>query len=297
LPVPWPAACVMAASAPRVPPAPGLSRRRVTVEMLQEWIDNEILQHMELVVPVAYGAHAVVSDPVVLPDGCGTLLQMLQKLGYRLDSQCHWEVLGFHVLEGPDPTVGTITARSRSALGLLSLAMTDWPEADQRIAMQTAASLRAAADKCLLDLGAMLRARKQVKPQRLPLWREVDTSAIPLLRTHLQCEALEILTQWSNVNGTAGPEFDSVPRAREIAAMAEKGNQRVWGQLAKREVAMWAPGDPNALTRFLASYLRLVDPELCPKALALVLPLPLHPGRSSVRSILDTWFSPILAEK
>ena len=96
----------------RVPPAPGLARRRITVEMLQEFVEGEILQHMPLMIPAVYDDHSTVTDPIALPESFSTLQLLLRKLSYRLDSPSHWDVLGFAALEGPDPTVGAISARS-----------------------------------------------------------------------------------------------------------------------------------------------------------------------------------------
>ena len=115
---------------------------------------------------------------------------------------------------------------------------------------------------------------------------------------HAQKESADdlLLTQWSNILGSSLPPR-RIQETREVAALAEKGDPKVWEQLRGKAVTMWAPTSGNALTRLLSALLRLAGSQDSPTSVRFVVPFQLQPGSASPETIMDLWWSPLLGEK
>ncbi|CAK0903838.1 unnamed protein product, partial [Prorocentrum cordatum] len=92
----------------------------------------------------------------------------------------------------------------------------------------------------------------------------------------------------AKVNDAAATCVSALP-----VALAQRRRLKVTG----RQVALWAPTDQNALTRFLSQFMRRTAAAERPAALYLLAPVPLQAGMGTLETVLDLWHSPLLSGK
>ena len=80
------------------------------MQLFREWVEDEVVQHMNFVHASAV-VSADVSLPVELPSSFPDLCALLGKLGFQVASDDHWALLGLDRVEGPDPSEALIGAR------------------------------------------------------------------------------------------------------------------------------------------------------------------------------------------
>ncbi|CAK0844343.1 unnamed protein product, partial [Prorocentrum cordatum] len=90
---------------------------------------------------------------------------------------------------------------------------------------------------------------------------------------------------WSDVLRVRDPSLRDPKASRELAALAEKGNEALWDTLAGQTVARWTPSDNNSLTRLLSSYLRRSSNSSLPVSLVMVSTMPMMNGFNNVTNI------------
>ena len=135
----------------------------------------------------------------------------------------------------------------------------------------------------LEQLGAVLEERTKYKCPTLPLWKELGPIALQFLADQIMVPHEVALTQWSQLLGGEVPE-EQLRWARTAAEFMEKGNDGIFELLAGKHITMWAPVEYNALTRFMASYMKKPTEQL-PLILRLLVPIPILPGMDSVEKL------------
>ena len=85
-------------------------------------------------------------------------------------------------------------------------------------------------------------------------------------------------------------------KTREIATIAERGNDKVWGKTVGGNIVMWVPMDGNAISRCCTSLLRR-GPDSRPSSIRLVAQIPLLPGMQSVEKVTDLWWNALVGDK
>ncbi|CAK0884222.1 unnamed protein product, partial [Prorocentrum cordatum] len=138
-PAPVPAAAPADAVGP-----PGLEGRSPREILLQNWVDNEVLHHFELVhssLP-ASDAHGPQSIPVKLPQDYSELVSILTRLGYNVS------VISLSSAQG-------------------------WLQDDAAKARTLLDAFIAAAPRCEEALPMIFKERWKIKPDRLCLYREL----------------------------------------------------------------------------------------------------------------------------
>ena len=315
-----PVADLFLAAAPVVFPPPGLAPPaaaaasgstvavvtptvRLPGELLREFVEREVLQHLDLVragqLIVPAPAQLIVDYPTDWP----ALQRIFERLAYDVDTQDPWRRLGLAMYEGPDPTPEMLAARARTARLLGSLATpATWAADDLNRVAHFIESLDCAVRHCQDELPAIQKARRKLKVGRLPLHKELGEAACQLLRESAPGDDELLYTQWSDVLGvvkTLQPDTATqVLRAtRDINTLSEKGDASFWQHAAGRRIVVWAPSDTNALARCLAAGLRIADATQRPLSVRMVAPVPLLPGMSSISGVMDLWWHPLLGAK
>jgi len=210
----------------------------------------------------------------------------------------HWIMLGFAMYDGPDPSETLIGARARTANYLCGLAaQSTWTEADRAKANDTADKARSAAVRCEKELKDVLRERRKLKCGKLPLWKELGADALEFLKSSAPSRVELPITQWSKILNPGSLSHIKLVHVRELANLAEKGDEKIWDRLQGKDVLLWAPSDNNALARILAALLRRAGSDRRPTALRMIAPVPLLAGMNTAESITDLWWHPLLSEK
>lgn len=278
------------------PTAPTIALRQL---LFGEWVEQEVLAHFALIQAGASGDVAVRDAPVALPTNWASLQMILGKLAYATGDTDPWRQLGLARFEGPLPSEQLIAARLRTAAMLCDMALASpMPDAERLRAQASVEGFRAAAATCEQELLGVLAERRKLRMPSLPLWKELGTAAVDLLRSTAGSGAPEaLLTQWSSILPGAASSATDVDEARRLSELCEKGDAKVWGQLKGRAVVAWAPGDAGSLARLLSSLLRIASPEQRPSSLRLVAPVGLISGMSNVVGVTDLWSHPLLGDK
>lgn len=275
---------------------------RITLEgnLLREFIEAEVLQHFELIQAISEepGARQAAQLAIQVPQSWADMQLLFKKLAYDPVTSDPWRRLGLAMMSGKDPTPMIIAARVRTARLLHGLAgRGGWSQLDVQAAADFMAKIEEASTHCEAELPSLLKERKKLKVPQLPLHKELGEAAISVLN-HPPADGgqLYLLTQWSNLFRQPCFTEEIVTAARGIGALAEKGDSRLWEWAQGKHVVLWAPEDHNALTRCLASFLRL-GPDQRPRSCRLVTTVGLLPGMTDFARIADLWWHPLLAEK
>ena len=269
------------------------------VKLLREFIEGEILQHIDLVQAAVASNGSLDNFTVEYPDSWQALKALYDKLAYDTTTTDPWKRLGFAMLAGGDPSPTSIAARERSALLLGSLAQqSSWTASDKKLASDFAEKVSEAARQCEDELPGVLRQRRKLKIGKLPLFKELGPQALQLFYhpSLPQDRQALMLTQWSNIFQQSEVSEGVVTTSRNIAALAEKGDEKLWDWCEGKHVTLWAPEDSNALTRCLAALLRR-PPDHRPLSTKFIAPVQLLPGMASVNSITDVWWHPLLGDR
>ena len=270
----------------------------VKEESLMNFVEQEILQYFPLVnAQISSGALGTdIGVGITYPKTWKDLQGILVKMGYGRHSDEPWQLLGMARLDGPDPTLVDISHRARTVELLCGLSKhTTWTEDDRKEAMQFVQKVMEAKASCEDDFPGVLRQRKKLKVPKLPLYKELGEMGYQFIKDQVPADTI-IATQWSDVLGTAAVDGPTIQKIRDLAALAEKGDEKFWKEAAGSRVVIWAPEDGNSLTRLLAQYLRS-SAELRPSSIHFIVPLPTQTGMNSVENITDLWGSPLLGER
>ncbi|CAK0910358.1 unnamed protein product, partial [Prorocentrum cordatum] len=290
-------AAVDAVAAGTVTPNPASIPLLLRGQVFQQWLDQEVLHHFELVQACALAAASPAALAVEYPCNWAALHTILKKLGYAEAAPDPWQSLGFARNDGPEPSAQSVAARARTAIQLCELSRkANWSEADRAKAEAALQHFSAASDTCTTELPDVLRESRRVRTGKLPLWKEVGKEALEMLRQCAGGQDVWFLTQWSSILSSPQPGAWDVHSTRAAATLLEKGDENIWEQLADKHVVAWIPEDPNATSRCRASLLRRVAAGQKPASLKLIAPLPLFLGAHKVGTILDNWWSPLLGE-
>ena len=149
---------------------------------------------------------------------------------------------------------------------------------------------------CEGQLADVRRARRQLRPDKLPLWKELGADALQAVRDTPGAQQAMLTTQWSQVCDPLGDYGATVAEQRRIADLAERGDEKFLLETRGRHVVAWAPKDTNAIHRLAVHLLRGRDDEV-PKELIFVTPLPYLPGACTTSHYFDLWWSPLLSEQ
>jgi len=266
--------------------------------MLSQFVNNEILTHLPLI-QAAVGVHPQdASAALQFPQDWAGLRGILHKLAFDVDAADIWRRLGLAALDGPAPSAAVIGSRVRLGKLICDMALkTGWADDCKRAARAAGDSLQAAAEACTADLDSVLAARRRYNIWKLPLHKELGAKALRLLRRDAIGGAEDVLTQWSNIAALGDVSADSVAITRRLAGLAEKGDPRLWDELAGRRVVLWAPTDSGALGRLLSAFLKRADPQNRPLTLRLSAPIALFPGMATLAQVEALWWHPLLSQK
>ena len=117
------------------------------------------------------------------------------------------------------------------------------------------------------------------------MWKELGADALEFLQSSAPSGVELPITQWSKILNPASLSDIELVQVRELANLAEKGDEKIWDRLQGKDVLLWAPSDNNALTRILAALLRRAGSDRTPTALRMIAPVPLLAGMNTVESI------------
>eukprot|EP00959_Pyramimonas_sp_CCMP1952_P307124 6427809-Pyramimonas_sp.AAC.1 len=84
---------------------------------------------------------------------------------------------------------------------------------------------------------------------------------------------------------------------RQCAGFAEKGDWSLREKLIGQDIVLWAPRDPDALTRLLAQFLRRAHLDQQPGIVVLIAPLGLHVGMGAAQGLAHLWCAPLFVDK
>ncbi|CAK0789337.1 unnamed protein product, partial [Prorocentrum cordatum] len=174
----------------------------------------------------------------------------------------------------------------------------DWNGADRQQAQEALRKVSQAAADCEKEPPAVLTERRRLKPAKLPNWKGLGKGALDLVRENSILPEVIMLTHWSNLlQATPAPET-TLPLARAFASIPENRGDRMWDLVNGKQVCMWAPKDPSALSRCLASFMRRAPEDQRPASLQVLAIFPCEKGTHSVGNIADLWsFPPFLSER
>ena len=279
------------------PAASGDHLIQVSLGDLRQFLEEDTLRHFDLVRSAVQQDPQAAAVAVVQPARMRDLEQQLRRQGYRVDARDPWALLGFSPLCGSEPTEGDITSRARSASLLLSLAEGGgWSMDDVEAARRMQSAVQRAAALCAAGLPEVRRARRQLKPDKLPRWKELGEDAVQAVLATPGAEGSTFVTQWSQVLAPLGPHAAIVDKHRRVSDLLEKGDGRFLAETRGGQVVAWAPAEAGSLSRILASFLRQ-DPADGPTALLFIVPLPAYPGARTVEHFTDLWTHPLLSKK
>ncbi|CAK0868094.1 unnamed protein product, partial [Prorocentrum cordatum] len=141
-----------------------------------ELIEHQVMPHLEII-----NARAALGNFPVVPSEMKT----------RSDFQ------------GPDLELGTLESRVRFAKLIGSTIDTaTWSTTDTQEARNDVAGITQVADQCVLSMDSWKAERKKLRASKLPLWMELGTQALDLLRRTAPHQSDILLTQWSNIFAT-----------------------------------------------------------------------------------------------
>jgi len=226
----------------------------ISVQVLTDFIEQEILQHFDLVQAVQATRREPDALAIVYPRTWKDLSRILKKMAYDPWTQDVWKKLGFAMFEGDTPTKSRILARARTGVMLCRLAdKASWSQGCRDQASEACALLEAAGRDCCVELPSCLAARKLHKLDKnvLPLFKELGAKALEHVRSSSEFGEEVVLTQWSDVlqSGAATPEL--MQQARSLATQLEKGSIAGLEAYAGQSLVAWMPADNNAATRVL----------------------------------------------
>ena len=276
--------------------APAAGPPLVPWEAIQELLEDGILRDLELVQGGAATASALRAVGG-LPSGWLELRGLMEKMAFHLQASDPWAMLGFGPLVGPEPTELGVVSRVRLGMLLLDLGnATTWSAADTASAQAAMVQLAAAGKSCEEGFAAMRAARRQLRPDRLPRWKELGTAAVQAIHAlpHLPGPPPALLTQWSQVLRPCADFQPEVAYQRRLSDLLEKGDPRFLAETQGRSWVAWAPADTGALNRLMAQLLRAAS---APAELLLLAPLPSFPGVATVEQYCDLWHHPLLGER
>jgi len=264
---------------------------------LQLFLEADTLRHFDLIRAAAALEPLVAQAAVSLPGSMQDLVRLLRKQGYRLDARDPWTILGLSPLAGQEPTEMGIAARARTAALLLSLVEgTTWTPEDQEAARRARSIVATATEQCEAGLAEARRARRQLRPNKLPRWKELGADAVQAVLATPSAGNSTPITQWSQVLDPLGKHEETVQQHRWLADLLEKGDVRFLRETRGRQIVAWAPSEHNSLQRILAGFLRQ-EATTSPSAIIFLVPLPVFPGVQTVGQIMDLWSHPLLSEK
>ena len=270
--------------------------------MFAEMLENHALQHIEVV----QAAAATGSGPPQLHllgdiKTWDALNHTMKSMGFRVDGQDPWQVLGLGREEGPTPTLQGITQRWEFSRLLLTLAADSrWSPADQQAASLASAALNQAKLRCEKEITNILKRRQKQKPHTLPRWFEVDP--IVLERIHMEFPQATIALQLSEVHGKPGGAGQLLPvaQARELHSALAMGPGRgveAIGALREDAYVVWALPDVESFQRMIASYGKYAEQHGANKGFVFVVPFDAPPTCSGYQDILDLWSHPLTGTK
>ena len=283
-----------------IPTPPGLHERGgwLTLQRLQDFVEQEILVHFDIVQPAQVIAGQAVRDLQLVPlSSWDAVSVVLKKLAYDPETTCPWSRLGIGCMEGPEPNEVAIHARAETARLICEhVSSLSWAASDLDRAAKAVAAFDDARSACLGQLPDVLRERRKLKTPKLPLWKELGHKASTLIRDTRTDAREHAFTQWSDLLGASSGQ-SQVSSARAAATLLEKGDGNFWGQLGSVPFVAWCPSDLNSLARVIATYVRGAQAQSRPAYFRLVAPLNLLPGMNSVGNVLDCWQHPLLGDK
>ena len=207
---------------------------RVHQEMATFHLENEILQYSAWTAAGASARDAAARYPTDYE----SLARYLQKLAYAPSSDDPWLMLGLALMEGPEPTTLVITDRKRTAMYLCSLASyPTWKAEEVTQAKLLSEKFEHAAEHCAEVLPSAIVQRRRIRAPQLPLHKELGATAYQLVQAALPGGRLG--TQWSDLLGSAVQAPADIEAARQLAALAEKGERRCGRWL---EGCLWPSG-------------------------------------------------------
>ena len=200
-----------------VPPPPMVLpvHQPLPQDLLNELLEQEILRHFEIVraaQATAQGQQLSAASTLATFD---ELLAVLRGLAYDPTSSDCWQILGLSPLEGPEPTIGMLEARARTARLLSSAAEGPrWAQGDKQQIPALLAKIELAVQDCASSLAGWRKERRKLKPSKLPLWKELGPRALRTVVDTALSPQERIATQWSALLGTGPPGLQGLVDAR-----------------------------------------------------------------------------------
>ncbi|CAK0820227.1 unnamed protein product, partial [Prorocentrum cordatum] len=265
-----------------------------SMEECESGLTQEILRYFEIVrAAQATGQSPPLSAASTLAT-FDDLMAVLRGFAYDPTSSDCWQALGLSPLEGPEPTLGMLESRARTARLLSSAAEGPrWSQSDKQLVPPFLKKLELAVQDCANSLAGWRRERRKLKPSRLPLWKELGPRALcAVLDTALSPQE-RVATQWSALLGSGPPRLREqaddrvlpLDGARRLAESAEKGDDSFWDLLQNVPVVIWAPTDSSALGRLREHMLERSSGGSLPQYIRMITPLETFPRCHSVDAI------------
>ena len=235
----------------------------------------------------------------------GILRRDIDMLGFRMEEEDSWNVLGLYKMEGPEPDTLTINRRAAVLKDLLeTISDAALEPAEQEARAEWVCKIRAVRERCLQEVTEVKRLRRAAKvaKDRQPRWYEIDAATT------------EWLLRQTDDNTTCAINLSNVLRSREarvtqrvldpqdarhVTSRIIRGGQEALDTLKELDVGglvMWCPDSREDIGKVCMAIAKVAEASL-DKRIHLLIPLEPRPGCHSVTQFTDTWSHDLLQGK
>jgi hypothetical protein len=292
---------------PRACGAPGVVGGGVAVGHEQQGDDREYMKMHS----AEHGDRMVVDAPEEAEDTASTtpwnrLGKEVAGMGFNLDSDNPWHVLGLQRMEGPEND--KVTIKQRAGLisdKLASIADAKLEPRERAMRARWLSTVDEAQAHCLEELPRVQIERKKLKvpKDRLPRWAEATTAVSEYIMEEVDQKSVCMLNM-SNLLRSAAPrsdkhEFAPAALARDYVGRLIKGGQETVDALEEmgdKGVVMWCPDSKDDIGRIVAGLAKATG-QGTQAQITMVIPLEPRPGCHKESQFMDTWTHELLNNK
>jgi hypothetical protein len=236
----------------------------------------------------------------------GRLGKEIREMGFDMNSDNLWYVLGLQRMEGPANDRVTISKRAGIIDDkLASIADARLEPRERAKKAEWINKIAEAQAHCLEELPSIQMERKKLKvaKDRLPRWAEATTAVSEYIMEEVEHKSVCMLNM-SNLLRSAAPrsdkhEFAPAALARDYVGRLIKGGQETVDALEEmgdKGVVMWCPDSKDDIGRIVAGLAKATG-QGTRAQITLVIPLEPRPGCHKEAQFMDTWTHELLSNK
>ena len=246
------------------------------------------------------------ADDTVNTTPWGKLEKDTNEMGFYMESDDLWYVLGLQRMEGPENDKVTISKRAgiiNDKLASISDAKLEPQERAKKA--KWISKVDEAQAHCLGELPMIQMERKKLKvpKDRLPRWAEATTAVSEYIMEEVDQKSVCMLNM-SNLLRSAAPrsdkhEFAPAALARDYVGRLIKGGQETVDALEEmgdKGVVMWCPDSKDDIGRIVAGLAKATG-QGTQAQITMVIPLEPRPGCRNESQFMDTWTHELLNHK